>query len=213
MCSFSKVGAKRLVMYRLTPKWCSGNSCRSDAMFAPCAAGTHHLRKQASLPKATSFVRQGKQHSDQIKRRHNAVFLFGRNVDNGSIFQKTWQLRTFLKWCLNEICGFAAYEIMTKVIMKYCSFTAIWSKINSSHMRSILHSDSYFIWFNIARFQRGYEIIFHKFRQEFISLRKDLPKQVLSLVGVLITDLFFKKPDSYAHFQNPHIRFILSFFI
>ena len=32
--------------------------------------------------------------------------------------------------------------------------------------------------------------------------RKRAVEKLLFLVGVLITDLFFKKPDGCAHFQN-----------
>ena len=44
--------------------------------------------------------------------------------------------------------------------------------------------------------------ILHKFRQEFISLKKAVLRNCFFLVGVLITDLSFKKTDSYAYILN-----------
>ena len=58
---FSDVGAQRLMMYRLKPKWCCSLHSQWCDVCQSLGVAKHHLRKQASLAKPTSLA-EGKHH-------------------------------------------------------------------------------------------------------------------------------------------------------
>ena len=90
----------------------------NDAMFAPLSCGTHHARQRTSLPKATSFARQGKHHSKSSDLVDKSLLFVGWDR----------KIRTFsnrVKVCCAAITQYPIdedYSIIKFPLCQYFSF-------------------------------------------------------------------------------------------